>query len=158
MMAGLKVELAVQAPHDVVLVDGSLATPLIAFDQATKALAAQKEQPAGAANFWYCLPRRLELLLIRPLDPPIQRQSWVGIPKHTTRREMASLLNVKDKITDRALLTSLLEPGEYTRPVPLRQARRPHGFGISLVPAQYRARTDQLVHKVLQSVDTLQAV
>lgn len=157
MMAGLEIELAVQAPHDVVLLDGSLATPLIAFDQAARALAAQNEQPASAEHFWDSLPQRLELLL-RLLDPPDHRQSWVGIPKYTTRREVASLLGVKDKIDDRALLTSLLEPGEYTRPMTLRQARHPHSFGISVIPAHYRARTDHLVHKVLQRVDTLQAV
>lgn len=157
MMAGLEIELAVQAPHDVVLLDGSLATPLIAFDQAAQALAAQVEQPASAEHFWDSLPQRLELLL-RLLEPPDHRQSWVGIPKYTSRREVASLLGLTDKIDDRALLTSLLEPGEYTRPMPLRQARRPHGFSILVIPAHYRARTDHLVHKVLQRVDTLQAV
>jgi hypothetical protein len=40
LMAASEVELAARAPHDVVFLDGSLTTPLIAFDQALRARSA----------------------------------------------------------------------------------------------------------------------
>ncbi|MDW7981968.1 MAG: DNA double-strand break repair nuclease NurA [Thermomicrobium sp.] len=157
MMAGLEVELAAHAPHEVVLLDGSLATPVIAFDQAIRALAARSELTATTDAFWQRLPTWLELLH-RSLASSPARQCWLGIPKYTTRRDIANLLGAPDPADDRALLTALLEPGEYTAPIPLQPGRRPHGFSSELLPAHLRGRVSHLALALLRSLADLRVV
>jgi len=156
VMAGLEIELAVRAPHDVVFLDGSLATPLIAFDQALRGIAELVEPTKSSTFFLSRLPEWLAALLqILEATPP--RQCWVGVPKYTSRREIASLLDVDDPIDDRALLTALLEEGEFTYPVPL-HARRPHGFGIALFPPDRRAEVTAVVTRLLAAVAALRVI
>jgi hypothetical protein len=66
------------------------------------------------------------------------------------------MLSVDDPIDDRALLTTLLAGGKFTRPVPL-HARRPHGFGIALLLEQ-RATVSTLVARLLAVVTELRVI
>jgi len=156
VMAALEVELATRAPHDVVFLDGSLATPLIAFDQALRAIAEFSEPTPSSRFFLTRLPEWLAALL-RILEAQSPQQCWIGIPKYTSRREIASMLGVDDPIDDRALLTALLDEGEFTHPVPL-HARRPHGFGIALFPPEQRATVSALVSRLLAVVTDLRVI
>ncbi|MEM2175224.1 MAG: nuclease, partial [Candidatus Micrarchaeia archaeon] len=49
---------------------------------------------------------------------------WVGIPKYTTRRELGKMFNWSHQYDDRAVLTAILSPGEFTTPVPLEKPQQ----------------------------------
>jgi hypothetical protein len=50
---------------------------------------------------------------------------WVAVPKYTTRREIGEALGWPDAYDDRGLLSSVLEAGEYTKPIELIQPKDP---------------------------------
>jgi len=157
LMAASEVELAAHAPHDVVFLDGSLTTPLIAFDQALRALATRELPSPAARVFLEALPERLDDLarVLCSADPP---RCWVGVPKYTARRDLAIRLGLKQQFDDRALLTILLAPGEFTWPIPVTTGRRPHAFGLDLLPDALRLRTSSSIERMLRAVDRLRVV
>lgn len=107
IMLAMELELAVKVPHDVVLLDGSLLTPLIRFNQAITKLPDVppelaklfSERIAGALHDYR------EILAARITD-----RVFAAVPKYTSRREIASMLNLKNH-EDRALLSMVLESG-----------------------------------------------
>ena len=157
LMAASEVELAARAPHDVVFLDGSLTTPLIAFDQALRALATLELPSPAARVFLEALPERLDDLarVLCSADPP---RCWVGVPKYTARRDLAIRLGLNQQFDDRALLTILLAPGEFTWPIPVTTGRRPHAFGLDLLPDTLRLRASSSIERVLRAVDRLRVV
>jgi hypothetical protein len=157
LMAASEVELAARAPHDVVFVDGSLTTPLIAFDQALRALATRELPSPAARVFLEALPERLDDLarVLCSADPP---RCWVGVPKYTARRDLAIRLGLNQQFDDRALLTILLAPGEFTWPIPATTGRRPHAFGLDLLPDTLRLRASSPIERMLRAVDRLRVV
>jgi hypothetical protein len=157
LMAASEVELAARAPHDVVFLDGSLTTPLIAFDQALRALATRELPSPAARVFLEALPERLDDLarVLCSADPP---RCWVGVPKYTARRDLAIRLGLNQQFDDRALLTILLAPGEFTWPIPVTTGRRPHAFGLDLLPDALRLRTSSSIERMLRAVDRLRVV
>jgi hypothetical protein len=157
LMAASEVELAARAPHDVVFLDGSLTTPLIAFDQALRALATRELPSPAARVFLEALPERLDDLarVLCSADPP---RCWVGVPKYTARRDLAIRLGLNQQFDDRALLTILLAPGEFTWPIPVTTGRRPHAFGLDLLPDTLRLRTSSSIERMLRAVDRLRVV
>jgi hypothetical protein len=157
LMAASEVELAARAPHDVVFLDGSLTTPLIAFDQALRALATRELPSPAARVFLEALPERLDDLarVLCSADPP---RCWVGVPKYTARRDLAIRLGLNQQFDDRALLTILLAPGEFTWPIPVTTGRRPHAFGLDLLPDTLRLRASSSIERMLRGVDRLRVV
>ncbi len=116
IMLAMELELAVKAPHDVVLLDGSLLTPLIRFNQAITKLPDVphdlaklfSERIAGALHDYR------EILAAMRTD-----RVFAAVPKYTSRREIASILNLKNHEEDRALLSMVLESGEVVGPINL---------------------------------------
>jgi hypothetical protein len=157
LMAASEVELAARAPHDVVFLDGSLSTPLIAFDQALRALATRELPSPAARVFLEALPERLDDLA-RVLCSADPLRCWVGVPKYTARRDLAIRLGLNQQFDDRALLTILLAPGEFTWPIPVTTGRRPHAFGLDLLPDTLRLRASSSIERVLRAVDRLRVV
>lgn len=114
-MIGMELILAEQAPHELVLLDGSLTTPVIYFNQGfSKArdcchLKTVKEYLVS--NILSFLKAYLCLLETSRND-----RQWVAIPKYTSRREIGERLEWPETHDDRGLLSAVLEPGEYTSP------------------------------------------
>jgi hypothetical protein len=120
MMVGHELELAVGAPHDLVLLDMTLALPVIYFNQAfakaqeihreigSKSIGCVAEFHASALNF---LGHYRDILCSSRTD-----KAYAGLPKYATRREIGVAAGWPANHDDRSLLTLLLQPGEYTRP------------------------------------------
>lgn len=114
-MIGMELTLAQQAPHELILLDGSLTTPVIYFNQgfskARECVHLKTVKDYLVKNMstfleaYFCL-----------LDPPRNDRQWVAIPKYTSRREIGEKLGWPDSHDDRGLLSAILEPGEYTSP------------------------------------------
>jgi hypothetical protein len=121
VMLGRELELAVAAPHDLVLLDMTLALPVIYFNQAfAKASEITKELGADAVA---CVSefQRHGLDFVRHyrdiLKCPRSDKAYAGLPKYATRREVGERAGWPSHHDDRSLLTMLLRPGEFTRPM-----------------------------------------
>ena len=147
VMMGMELQLASQAPHEVVFVDGSLTTPLIYFNQALNKVA---ETPGlhVANELLQHIREYLEayhaILASRRTD-----RCWVGVPKYTTRRELGRQLGWPETHDDRGLLTSTLEPGEFTRAVRLQQPAQPWHLNVSSVRPEDHPAVAKLSEEVI---------
>jgi hypothetical protein len=144
VMMCMELELASQAPHDVVMMDGSLTTPLIYINQ-------------GVANL-KDVPRLLGETLESRVRGAVEssgiilesRRSdriYVALPKYTTRREVSEMLEM-DEYEDRGLLSFVLGAGEYVGPIQKTVASEPWSvqnfLGQSSFVKDYQSRISGL--------------
>ena len=120
VMLGRELELAVNAPHDLVMLDMTLTLPIIYFNQAfskadeiertlgSDALACVKEFQQHGSEF---IEHYRDILKC-----PRSDKAYVGLPKYATRREIGKKAGWPAHHDDRSLLTMLLVPGEFTQP------------------------------------------
>ena len=113
IMLTMELKLATDAPHDVIFLDGSLATPVIHFNQAFSRL---DELPDELAER---LLKGIEDALINYEEILLSAKSdkiYVGIPKYTSRNEVAVSIGLQ-AYEDRALLSFVLDDGEIVGPL-----------------------------------------
>lgn len=116
IMIQMELELAVNAPHDIVMLDGSFTTPIIYMNQA---VSKAKEKNTDISEE---LIKRFESFLMAYrtiLEASNSDKIWVSLPKYTTRQELGKSLGWASHYDDRALMTFILSAGEYTTPIPL---------------------------------------
>lgn len=123
IMMEMELELAAKAPHDVVFLDGSLTTPLIFMNQAANKVLESDETIIGK-NLIEKFGDFLDSYKI-VLEAARTDKLWVSMPKYTTRRELGKKLSWPPHYDDRAILTTILSPGEFTTPIPLDQPQQP---------------------------------
>jgi hypothetical protein len=129
MMMEMELELAAKAPHDIVFLDGSLTTPLIYMNQAVNKISESDETITGKSiveKFKDFLDSYKTVLESSRTD-----KLWVSMPKYTTRRELGEKLYWQSHYDDRAILTTILSPGEFTSPIPLEQPQQPWHLRLS---------------------------
>jgi len=156
-MIGMELILAQQAPHDLVLLDGSLTTPLIFFNQGfTKAI----HFPNLKTKAW--LAKKIRCFLDAyycVLSTQRSDRQWVAVPKYTSLQEIGKKLGWDSSYDDRGLLSSVLEAGEYTEPTPLSQPDVPWNLNTSVVDGfttvAERDRISRLVDQVLESLKNI---
>jgi hypothetical protein len=123
VMMEMELELAARAPHDIVFLDGSLTTPLIYMNQAINKVSESDETIIGKSlveKFKDFLDSYKTILESSRTD-----KLWVSMPKYTTRRELGKKLNWPSHYDDRAILTTILSPGEFTSPISLEEPQQP---------------------------------
>lgn len=114
LMVGMELELAREAPHDAVLLDGSFASLIIYLNQG---LADGANAPPVLAEE---LRQRWEQQgIFQRLLGLLRSERVVAVPKFTSRNELASSGVGPGEIDGRTLATLILEPGEYTFPLPV---------------------------------------
>jgi hypothetical protein len=116
LMISMELELAAEAPHDLVLLDGSFIVLLIYLNQG---LTSFREAPALLSDEFqrrWNNQRVLDRLLTL-----IQSDRTVAVPKYSGRNELESMLRGTDlPVTDgKTLATVILEPDEYITPLPI---------------------------------------
>jgi len=116
LMMGMEYGLAIQAPHDVIFLDGSLTTAFIYLNQALSKIDAMNGNYTSTAKI---LLEEIENILnnyLSVLKSERSDKGYVAIPKYTTKKEFGKKFNWSDSYDDRAMLTDLLDAGEYTEP------------------------------------------
>ncbi len=152
IMIGMELQIATVAPHDVVFIDGSLTTPVIYFNQAltqVRQLSPLRITQRFISDIEEFLEAYRTILTAQRTD-----KTWVGIPKYTTRREFGNQFGWPLSYDDRAMLTNILEPGEYTAPIALDSPSQPWHLNTESV-AQDDKRAivklvDDIVHELLE--------
>lgn len=146
IMMGMELELAAQAPHEVVFIDGSLTTPIIYFNQALHK-AGESAHLRIATHL--CQRIRGYLAVYKTvLESRRSDRCWVAVPKYTTRREIGRQLDWPAAHDDRGLLSNILSPSEFTRPISLEQPKQPWHLNIAPVPAGDRAEAKKLTGEI----------
>ena len=151
LMVSMELELAAEAPHDLVLLDGSFIALLIYLNQGLtsfrEAPTLLREEFQRRWNERGILDRFLTLL---------QSGQTVAVPKYSGRNELGTFLRDNDlPDTDgKTLATVILEPDEYIRPLPIF-----HFDGEDTeyhLPVQYcpRERQDQMN----QSIESMRVI
>lgn len=116
LMMGLELELATNAPHDVVFLDGSLTTPIIYFNQAISKAQGTAVGDLFVENYVRFLKCYRKILYSSRTD-----KAWVAIPKYTSKRELGEHFKWPGHFDDRAFLTNVLGTGEFTEPVDMQK-------------------------------------
>jgi len=122
LMIGLEIELANRAPHDVIMIDGSLTTPLIYINQALARI--DDVSVHLSAEFM----NRLEDILnsyLKVVKSVRSDKIFVGIPKYTTKKEISEKILGLIEYEDRGLLSFILESREYVVPLDIQKPSSP---------------------------------
>jgi hypothetical protein len=114
-MVAMELELARQAPHDLVLLDGSFASLIIYLNQGLANLAAVPSVGEDLRRRWE------EGGLLHQLLQLLRSDRTIAVPKYTSRNELIRRIPraVPAACDGRTLATLILEPGEYTTPLPI---------------------------------------
>lgn len=147
LMVGMELELAANAPHELVLLDGSLTTPLIHFNQALNR-AKEVGHLQVTSRLFQEMPTYLEAYHVI-LSSARSDRAWIAVPKYTTRREIGQELGWPERHDDRGLLSNLLEPGEFTQPRTLQQPSDPWHLNLSPLPAEIGEVTSRLGQQII---------
>lgn len=118
IMVSMELKLADQAPHDMVLLDGSFASLIIYLNQAITKLADSALE--GRKEFL----ARWESGVFQQLKRILRSDRTAALPKFTSRNELIqeSKVTCPAHIDGKTLATLVLEPGEYTAPLPILNA------------------------------------
>jgi hypothetical protein len=155
LMIGMELELAAQAPHEVVFLDGSLTTPLIYFNQALNRIGGVPHlQTVG--HFLQRVHAFLEAYETILASSRSDR-CWLAVPKYTTRREIGKEIGWSDTHDDRGLLSFLLEPGEFTHPRTLQQPPEPWHLNLGPLHSEVRD-ADRFGERIIVLLGDLQVV
>lgn len=119
VMLGEELRLACMAPHDLVVLDGTLTLPVIYFNQALSK-APFVPQLRCSHEFLNHSISYLEAYatILRAIRSD---KHYVSLPKYSTRREIGARLDWPEGHDDRGMLTLLLNAGELTYPRGLEQ-------------------------------------
>lgn len=156
VMVGYELLLAVKAPHDVVMLDGTLTLPVIYFNQA---LSKASDTPELRSSQEF-LARAIEFMEAyrEILRPSRWDKCYVGLPKYTTRREIGRRLGWPENQDDRGLLTFLLEAGELTKPLPLEQPRQAWHLATGMLEAELRVPLEELARQVAAALQRIRVL
>ncbi len=114
LMVAMELELAAEAPHDVVLIDGSFASLIIYINQGVTQFSHVAPQLANAIREQWEKGSLFQSLLTL-----LASNRTVAVPKFTSKNELVSQarISVPQDIDGKTLATLILEPGEYTKPL-----------------------------------------
>lgn len=161
VMMGMELMLAQQAPHDLVLLDGSFTTPIISFNQgfsnAKKNLHLKTVKEYLIKKIKCFLDAYHEILTSSRAD-----RQWVAVPKYTSRREISEALGRCSSYDDRGLLSYILDAGEYTNPIRLKQPAQPWHLGTSVIDhfttTAERDKIKEQVEQITQSLGNIRVL
>lgn len=149
IMMEMELELAASAPHDIIFLDGSLTTPIIYMNQAINKVLEPEETIIGKL-----LLEKIGIFLKSYktiLESSRTDKLWVALPKYTTKRELGKEHNWDKHYDDRAILTAILLPGEFTTPFPIEQPNQ--GWHLKL-PSRLK-ELEKFRDEILSSLNKL---
>jgi hypothetical protein len=138
MMVSMEMSLASQAPHDLVLLDGSFSSLIIYLNQALTKL---EDSAKSLADEFLA---RWNGGILGQLKSLLRSDRTVAMPKFTSRNELlrGNMLTPPVIVDGKTLATMILSPGEYTRPLPIHDASDPASQQVDHLPEQYCPKLD----------------
>lgn len=137
-MVAMELELAALAPHDIILLDGSFASLVIYVNQGLSALSEGELSDA--------LHERWDKGLFDQILAALGKERIIAVPKYTSRTELIDKFSLRVDADDKTVATLILQPGEYTRPIPIAKSEQP--YHLSLCTAEQNADLDKMMNSV----------
>ncbi len=150
LMLGEELCLATAAPHDLVMLDGTLTLPVIYFNQGLNKAPETTRLRCSKELIDQCL-RYLEAYRAIVRSERSDKQ-YVALPKYSTRREIGKEVGWPDGFDDRGMLTLLLNPGELTKPRLLEQPGQPWHINAARLPQAVRAGIEALAGDAIDAL------
>ena len=117
LMMANELDLAKNAPHDVVMLDYGLRTPTIYLNNATSNFG---KSPSAELRDAFAEQFAAGLTAYAEITAGVKRDKvYAGLPKYSTLRELTLKLGLPGEYDDRTLSTFILNPGEYLGPFPM---------------------------------------
>jgi hypothetical protein len=113
IMVEMEIKLAANAPYDIVYLDGSLTTALIHMYKAINFIENLNSKSSDKIKEDF---KDFLISYNKILDLKDTYKYYLGIPKYTSRNDIGKNLHWPENYDDRAILTLILDPGEFTRP------------------------------------------
>ena len=113
IMLEMEIKLAANAPYDLVYLDGSLTTALIHMYKAINFIENLNSKSSDKIREDF---KDFLISYKKILDLKDTYKYYLGIPKYTSRNDIGKNLHWPENYDDRAILTLILDPGEFTRP------------------------------------------
>ncbi len=153
LMLGGELLLAEKAPHDLVMIDGTLTMPVIHFNQALNK-APETPELSCAKDF---LDHTVAYLKAYStiLNNKRSDRNYVGLPKYSSRREIGKAMGWPVQHDDRGLLTILLRAGEFTKPLPLEQPEQPWHFSTVRLVTGMKKAVDEIAGEIICSLQNV---
>jgi hypothetical protein len=152
MMVSMEMALAANASHDLVLLDGSFSSLIIYLNQAlTKIDDCAK---ALADDFL----ERWSSGVLEQLKALLTSDRTVAMPKFTSRNEFLrrNMLTPPVIVDGKTLATMILNPGEYTRPLPLHDEADAASQQVDHLPERYCPKKD--MDDIVESLNGLSVI
>ena len=158
VMLGEELRLITNAPHDLLMLDGTFTLPIIYFNQALNK-APGTDQLRCARGFLENCSTYIEAYLTI-LRSERSDKHFVALPKYSTRREIGRELDWSENYDDRGMLTMLLDPGELTNPRPLEHPQDNEGnitwhLNTQRLPASVKQQATELADEVVSALRPL---
>jgi hypothetical protein len=158
VMLGEELRLATSAPHDLVMIDGTLTLPVIYFNQALNKAPDTPALRCAAEFLRHCAAYLAAFLAL--LRSERSDKHYIALPKYSTRREIGTALGWPPGHDDRGMLTLLLNPGELTKPMPLEHPRDSQGnitwhLNTGNLPAEVKKETGELSDEIISALGTV---
>ena len=150
VMLGRELLLAIRAPHDLVMIDGTLTLPIIYFNQALNKAPDLSKLRCSEEFLNQCveyLEAYRTILHARRSD-----KNYIGLPKYSTRREIGLKLDWPGHHDDRGLLTMLLEPGELTKPMAMQQPEQEWHFNTNKLEEKTKEAVDRITPEIIDGL------
>lgn len=113
IMVEMEIKLAANAHYDIVYLDGSLTTALIHMYKAVNFIETLNTKSSEKIKEDF---KNFLVSYKKILDFHDTEKYYLGIPKYTSRNDIGKNLHWPENYDDRAILTLILDPGEFTRP------------------------------------------
>ena len=155
VMLGEELSLISEAPHELLMLDGTLTLPIIYFNQAISKATEVGHLKCSRELFGNCL-RYLEAYLAI-LRSERSDKHFAAFPKYSTRKEMGKKLGWPANCDDRGMLTMLLNPGEMTKPCLLEHPRDAKGkiswhLNTQRLPEETRDNAGELAERIVSAL------
>jgi len=153
IMIGDELLLANKAPHDLIMIDGSLTIPIIYFNQALNK-APETMDLQCSKQFTENVPSYLEAYATI-LKAERSDKNFIGLPKYTTRREIGRQLGWPPQYDDRGMLSFLLNSGEFTEPLVMEQPDQKWHINTNRLPSEIRNQSDTFTSSVINNLERI---
>lgn len=155
VMLGEELSLISEAPHELLMLDGTLTLPIIYFNQAISKAAEVGHLNCSREFFGNCL-RYLEAYLAI-LRSERSDKHFAAFPKYSTRKEIGRKLKWPSNSDDRGMLTMLMSPGEMTKPCLLEHPRDAKGkiswhLNTQRLPKETRSVAEELSGRIVSAL------
>ena len=159
VMLGEELRLAAAAPHDLVMLDGTLTLPIIYFNQALNKAPEAAQLRCSRQFVEHCIEYLEAYRVI--LRSERSDKHYVALPKYSTRREIGTELGWPEGHDDRGMLTLLLNPGELTKPRELEHPRDNKGnitwhLNTGSLPDDIRSQVEELAVEIVEDLARVQ--